>query len=254
MAFTTRALSVALLILVISVLCGCSGPEKKITATVAPTVIEDGATPTPVPTPSIQRPTVSLVDGKVIVSGNRDGAANSFRLDSGVYIVSWDCPGSYLSFSLTDANANGYADFSNGKASGKRLLIIDGNKLYPGSFSLIASSDSSWEAIIERADAVSPASLPVSISCDEGETGISSPFEAHAGDMWISYSFSRTSQGEGHVYIYDISTGESFYTRPLAKDAQAGESMAIVPDDGVYIAEVILPTGALHGDITIKQK
>jgi hypothetical protein len=254
MAFTTRALSVALLILVISVLCGCSGPEKKITATVAPTVIEDGATPTPVPTPSIQRPTVSLVDGKVIVSGNRDGAARSFRLDSGVYIVSWDCPGSYLSFSLTDANANGYADFSNGKASGKRLLIIDGNKLYPGSFSLIASSDSSWEAIIERADAVSPASLPVSISCDEGETGISSPFEAHAGDMWISYSFSRTSQGEGHVYIYDISTGESFYTRPLAKDAQAGESMAIVPDDSVYIAEVILPPGALHGDITIKQR
>ncbi len=253
MAFTIRALSVALLILAVAALCGCSGPEKKITATVAP-IVEEEATPTPLPTPSAQRPTVSLMDGKVIISGYRDGASGSFRLDSGVYIIEWDTPGTYLSFSLTDASGNGNADFSNGKASGKRLLIIDGNKLYPGSFSIIASSDSSWEVTAERADAVSPASLPVSISCDEGETGISSPFEAHAGDMWISYSFSRTSQGEGHVNIYDVNTGESFYTRPLAKDAQAGESMAIVPDDGVYIAEAILPPGSLHGEITIKQK
>lgn len=251
MMFTTRALSVALLILVVSVLCGCSGPEKKITATVAP-IVEEDATPTPAPTPSIQRPTISLLDGKVIVSGNRDGAARSFRLDSGVYIVTWESSGTYLSFSLTDASGNENADLSNGAVSGKKLLIVDGDKAYPGNFTLIAASGSSWKVMIERADAISPASLPITVSCGEGEAGISSPFEAHAGDMWISYSFSRTSQGEGHVYIYNVNTGE--YTRPLAKDAQAGESMAIVPDDGVYIAEVTIPPGASYGEVKISQK
>ncbi|AFD01205.1 hypothetical protein Mtc_2480 [Methanocella conradii HZ254] len=253
MAFTIRALSTALLILAVAALCGCSGPEKKITATVAP-IVDEEATPTPLPTPSAQRPAVSLLDGKVIISGYRDGASGSFRLDSGVYIVTWESSGTYLSFSLTDASGNGSADLSNGAVSGKKLLIVDGDKVYPGNFTLIAASDSSWKAMIERADAISPASLPITMSCGEGEVGISSPFEAHAGDMWISYSFSRTAQGDGHVYIYNVNSGLSFYTRPLAEGAQAGESMAIVPDDGVYIAEVTIPPGASYGEVKISQK
>jgi hypothetical protein len=55
------------------------------------------------------------------------------------------------------------------------------------------------------------------------------------------------------VNIYNIVNGQTFYVFPLKKNAQEGQITAIVPSDGVYIAEIDLPAGSSYGDITISQ-
>jgi hypothetical protein len=58
---------------------------------------------------------------------------------------------------------------------------------------------------------------------------------------------------DSYVNIYNIVNGQTFYVFPLKKNAQEGQITAIVPSDGVYIAEIDLPAGSSYGDITISQ-
>jgi WD40 repeat protein len=241
-----------MLVLIVAALSGCTGPERKITATVGPTATPE-PTLEPTPAPTAVRPIVTATDGMTVVKGNKDGQAKEFRLNEGVYVVTWAGTGTYLSFSLNDLNGNGPTDFSKGRTTGKKLLVVDGTSLYAGGFNLAAASDSDWSVTIERPDTSSPASLPVTASGSDEEGAVSAPFRAHSGDMKVSYTFSRIPYADGHVYIYNVATGESFYTRPLSSGTQVGQSMAMVPSDGVYIAQVNMPPGSAYGDITISQ-
>lgn len=244
---------ILMLILVVAALSGCTGPERKITATVGPTATPE-PTLEPTPAPTAVPPTVTATDGMTVVKGNKDGQAKEFRLNEGVYVVTWSGTGTYLSFSLNDLSGNGPTDFSKGRTTGKKLLVVDGTSLYAGGFNLAAASDSGWSVTVERPGTSGPASLPVSMSGSEEDGIVSAPFSAHGGNIKISYSFSRAAYGSGSVNIYNVMTGQSFYTRPITEGSQVGQSNAEVPADGVYIAQVNMPPGSAYGDITISQE
>ena len=248
MGKTPAILIMALIILSIA-LGGCSSPKQRIVVTVGPTAILETITPSP--TPDVARPMVKASGGVTTASGRGDQLIKGIRLGEGVYIINWSGSGTFVSFSLTDINGNGGADISKGRASGERLLIVDDSTVLPGDFMLMVASDSDWVINIARPDTSSPSSLPLAVSCSERDGAVTKPFRAHVGNLWISYTLSRTPYGTGRVDIYDVSTGRSFYTRPIT--ATVGQSMAEVPSDDVYIAQVTLPAGASYGDITISQ-
>jgi hypothetical protein len=250
-----RVHALIIIALIIVSFSGCFTLEHKITPTVAPTVgtPDDTVTATPAQTPGIAHPTVTVSGRNTVVKGTKDGLARGIRLNQGVYVVSCSGSGTYLSFSLTDLGGNGVMDISKGKTEAKKLFIIDGASVYAGEFSLVAASDSDWTVTIERPDAASPASLPITISCGEQEGAVIGPFQAHGGILKIGYTFSRTPYADGTVSIYDVSTGVSFYTRPMTGGSQLGQSNAEVPSDGVYIAQANMPPGSSYGELTIKQ-
>jgi hypothetical protein len=250
-----RVPALIIIALIIVSFSGCFTPEHKITPTVAPTVgtPEETITPTAAPTPGIAHPTVTVSGRNTVVKGTKDGLARGIRLDQGVYVVSCTGSGTYLSFSLADLDGNGVMDISKGKTEAKKLFIIDGVSVYAGEFSLVAASDSDWAVTIARPDAASAASLTLTASCDEQEGAVIGPFNAHGGILKIGYTFSRTPYADGTVSIYDVSTGNSFYTRPMTGGSQLGQSNAEVPSNGVYIAQVNMPPGAAYGDFTLSQ-
>jgi hypothetical protein len=250
-----RAPTLIAIMLIIVSFSGCFTPEHKITATVAPTVgtPEETVTPTPAPTPGIAHPTVTVSGNRTVVKGTKDGLARGIRLSQGVYVVSCSGAGTYLSFSLTDLDGNGDMDISKGRTECKKLFIIDGISVYPGEFSLVAASDSNWTVTIERPDVASASSLPLTLSCGELEGAVVGPFSAHGGLLKIGYTFSRTPYADGTVSIYDVSTGYSFYTRPMTGGSQLGQSNAEVPSNGVYIAQINMPPGSSYGEFTLDQ-
>jgi len=154
---------------------------------------------------------------------------------------------------LADLNGNAMSDLSNSRTSGSRLLVVDDNSFYAGNYSLIATSDGDWSVTIKRPDTSSARQLPVSFSGGEPEGAVSAPFKAHKGYIQIAYTFARSPYGSGYVYIYDVLTGESFYTRPMTSGYELGQSMADVPAEGVYIAQASMPPGSSYGEITISQ-
>ncbi|HTY91459.1 MAG TPA: hypothetical protein VMC84_09805 [Methanocella sp.] len=250
--------TVLILVLTMTAVSGCFSAPHKITPTVGPdATIEPTAVPataTPKPTPAFIQPTMTVVDDTTSISGGMDGMANGFRLKQGAYVVTWSGSGTRLGFSLTDASGNGMANVSDGRTSGSRLMVIDDNSIYPGNYTLMATSDGEWSVIIKRPDTSSAVSLPVTVGAAEADgIAVSEPFKAQKGDLKISYSFSRTAYGTGYVNVYDVLTGESFYTRPMTGGSQTGMSNAEVPVQGVYIAQVTVPAGASYAEVTISQ-
>lgn len=250
MGKTTAILILAFIILAIA-LDGCSDPQQRIVVTVGPTTAPETATPSP--TPGVARPTVIASGGVTTARGSGNQLIKGIRLGEGVYTINWSGSGTFASFSLTDIDGNGGADISKGRMSGEKLFIVDGDTMLPGDLTLMVASDSDWIINISRPDTSSPSPLPLAVSCSEQDGAVTKPFRAYAGDLKISYTLSRTPYGTGHVDVYDANTGRSFYTRPITDSAVAGQSIAIVPADGVYIARVTLPEGASYGDITISQ-
>jgi hypothetical protein len=250
-----RILALLLIMLAVAALCGCLGPERKITATVGPSATVEptvAPTPTPTPTPVASGITVSVSGDAVVIRGNAGGVSKGFSLGQGVYIVTWSGNGKNMSFWVKDRIGN-EADISKGKTSGKRLLVVDDSSVYPGNFTLSTLADAGWVVTIERPDISSPTTLPVKISGSEEDGAVSVPFRMSAGDIKISYSFSRVPYADGHIYIYNVATGSSFYTRPMSSGTQVGQSNVGVPSDGIYIAQVDIAPGGSHGDITISQ-
>ncbi len=246
----------AIIVLVVTSLSGCFSPPRKITATVGPEVSAGPTaelTVTPRPTPAVAHPTVTIVGDTTSIAGSRDGMARDFRLGQGVYIVTWSGSGTQLSLSLSDPNGNSVTDLSKGKASGSRLVVVNGGSLYAGNYSLLATSDGDWSVTIKRPDTSSAAVLPITVSGSEAEGAVSAPFKAHKGNIKISYTFSQVAYDSGYVNIYDVLTGESFYTRPMTAGSELGQSNAEVPIDGVYIAQVTIAPGGSYGEITISQ-
>jgi hypothetical protein len=252
MGKTPVILIMAFIILAIA-LGGCASPAQRIVVTVGPTAAPVLETITPSPTPGVARPTVIASGGLTTAGGSEDQIIKGIKLGEGVYAVNWSGSGTFVSFSLTDINGNGGADIPKGRTSGERLLIVDDSTVLPGDFTLMVASDSDWVINIFRPDTSTPSLLPLAVSCGEPDGAVTKPFRAHAGDLKISYTLSRTPYGTGHVDVYDVNTGRSFYTRPITDGAVAGQSIAIVPADGVYIAQVTLPEGASYADITISQ-
>jgi hypothetical protein len=230
---------------------GCTGPAKRVVVTVGPTSAPVLATPSP--TPGVTLPSVTVSGGVTSVMGSKNQQIKAIRLGEGAYNVNWSGSGTFFSFSLTDMEGNGGDDISKGRTSGESLLIVDGSTVLPGDFTLMTASDSGWAINISKPDTSSPAALPRAISCSEREGGVTKPFLAHAGYIWISYTLSRTPSGDGRVDIYDVYTGQSFYTRPITGGYTNGQSMAEVPADGIYIARITVPKGASYADITISQ-
>jgi len=238
--------AIALVVIILAAtMSGCFGPERKITATVAPA--------TPVPTAAAVQPRVTTIGDTTSIEGTMAGVARDFRLKQGVYIVTWRGTGTRLSLSLADLNGNAMSDLSNSRTSGSRLLAVDDNSFYAGNYSLMATSDGDWSVTIKRPDTSSARQLPVSFSGGEPEGAVSAPFKAHKGYIQIAYTFARSPYGSGYVYIYDVLTGESFYTRPMTSGYELGQSMADVPAEGVYIAQASMPPGSSYGEITISQ-
>ncbi len=248
---------VLLIVVLAATMSGCFGSERKITATVAPATPVPTATPeptaTPVPTAAATQPKVTTVGDTTSIAGTMAGVARDFRLKQGVYLVTWSGSGTQLSLSLADLSGNTVSDLSNGKTSGSRLLAVDGSSFYAGNYSLMATSDGDWSVTIKRPDTSSASQLPVTMSGGESEGAVSSPFKAQKGYIKIGYTFTRTPYDTGYVYIYDVLTGESFYTRPITSGSQLGQSMADVPANGVYIAQARMPPGSSYGEITISQ-
>lgn len=251
------AVALLIVVLIMTAVSGCFSTPHKITATVGPdATIEPTIEPTATPKPATVavQPTVTIVGDTTSIKGSRDGMARDFRLGQGVYIVTWSGSGTLLSFSMSDPNGNGLSNISNGRTSGSRLMVIDGSSVYPGNYSLMATSDGDWSVTIKRPDTSSAMTLPVTMGGSEADgTAISAPFKAHKGLIKISYSFSHTAYGTGYVNVYDVLTGESFYTRPLTGGSQTGMSNAEVLIQGVYIAQATIPAGASYAEITLDQ-
>lgn len=250
------AVILLIIVLIVTAMSGCFSPPRKITATVGPEVSVGptaGLTVTPRPTPIVVHPTVTVVGDTTSIAGSRDGMAMDFRLGQGIYVVTWSGSGTHLSLSLSDPNGNGLTDMSKGITSGSRLLVVDGGKVNPGNFNLMATSDGDWSVTIKKPDTSSAGTLPVTMSGSEEGGAVSAPFKALAGDIKISYTFSRTPYADGHVYIYNLATGASFYTRPMTSGSEVGQSMSEVPVDGVYIAQADIAPGGSYGEITISQ-
>jgi hypothetical protein len=243
------AILIMAFIILATALGGCANPAQRIVVTVGPTAGLETITPSP--TPGVAHPAVIASGGVTTARGSEDQIIKGIKLGEGVYAVNWSGTGTFVSFSLTDIEGNGGADISRGRASGERLLIVDDSTVLPGTFTLMVASDSDWVINIFRPDTSSPSTLPLTVSCSEPDGAVTKPFQAHVGILRISYTLSRTPSGTGHVDIYNVYTGRSFYTRPIT--AMVGQSTAEVPSDGVYIAQVTLPEGASYGDITISQ-
>jgi hypothetical protein len=251
---TTHALALLVIVLVAAAACGCLESPRKITNTVAPVTPQPTAEPTATPTPAPPaKPSVTVSGGTTTIIGNKDGVARDFRLGQGVYVVSWSGSGTYLSLSVNDLNGNGLADMSKGGTSGSRLLVVDGSSIYPGNFSLMATSDGDWKVTIVKPETYSAKTLPVTLGGSEASGAVSEPFYAERGIIRISYSFSHTATGNGYIHIYDILTGESFYTRPMSSGSQTGQSTAEVTVKGIYIAQADMPPGSSYGEITLSQ-
>jgi len=159
--------AIALVVIILAAtMSGCFGPERKITATVAPATPVPTATPeptaTPVPTATAVQPRVTTVGDTTSIEGTMAGVARDFRLKQGVYIVTWRGTGTRLSLSLADLNGNAMSDLSNSRTSGSRLLAVDDNSFYAGNYSLMATSDGDWSVTIKRPDTSSARQLPVS--------------------------------------------------------------------------------------------
>ncbi len=248
-----KLVPVMVLLIVVLALSGCSAPPHKVVVTVGPSASPAAltATPTPVPAP---RTTVTASGGVTTARGSGTQLVYGIRLGEGIYIINWSGDGALDGLSLIDTNGNGATGLSKGRASGEGILVVDDKSAQPGNFTLAVISGSGWAVNIYRPDTSSPYSLPLSLSCDEKYGAVTKPFEARAGDAKISYTLSRAPSGEGHVYIYDADTGQSVYTRPITGGYVSGQSIAIIPSDGVYIARVELPAGAMYADITISQE
>jgi hypothetical protein len=232
---------------------GCFGPPQTIVVTVGPTTAPGTVTPTPAPT--VATPTVTTADGQTIVRGSKDQLVRGVRLGDGVFIVSWSSSGSSVSLSLTDIDGKGASDLSNGQPAGRRLFVVDEGAVRSGEFTLMVRADSAWSITIARPDISSASRLPLAASCSEQDGAIVGPFRTQGGVVKVSYALSHVTQGNGYVNIYDASSGRFFRMRPITGDSQLGQSMSLeeLPSEGVYIAQVNIPVGASHADITISQ-
>ncbi len=244
---------IVLFVLVLTVaMSGCLNPSQRVVVTVGPSATPAIEIVTPTPKPVVASPIVTNSNGVTTARGSGNQIIKGIQLGNGVYIVKWLGSGTFVDISLIDASGSGGANMSQGLPSGERLLAIDDSAVAPGDFTLMVASDSSWAIDISRPDTSSPSPLPVEVSCSEQVGAISRPFRAQGGDLWIRYTLSKAPYGTGRVDIYNVYTGQSFYTRPI--DAKIGQSMASAPAEGIYIAQVTLPGGSSYGDITISQQ
>lgn len=242
-------------IAIIASVSGCSGPGK-IAATVGPTATPVAPTVTPSPTAAVSNyaNVTTTSDGATLITGNNRQTVPAITFDQGVYIVSWSSTGSTIGASMNDVTGSSIDILAQGQKSGQKLFVIDGNTVQPGSYVLSVQSDGDWNFRIWKPDTTSPESLPLKpFSSIDDSIAISSPFQAHAGDLKVDYLFSQTLKTPGSVEIYEVSTGLSFHVQPMMANSDQGESIATVPHDGIYIAQVKPPSGSGEGSFTIKQ-
>jgi hypothetical protein len=240
---------------------GGFGPAPKVVVTLGPSPLGPSPTPsittqlTPTATSTpVPGATVTAASGTTTVRGSKDQLTRGVMLGDGVFVVSWSSSGTYLGLSLTDADGRGAPDISNGQASGRRLFDVDDDSVRSGEFTLSVQSDADWSVTISRPDTSSPSDMPLSVACSEQDGAIAGPFSVPGGVIKVSYSLSRTTQGNGYVNVYDASTGRFFRMRPIAGDSQAGQAMSLEElPAGVYIAQVSIPAGAKYADVTISQ-
>ena len=245
--------TILFIIVLATALGGCTGgSQPKIVVTVDPAGM-NAATDTPTAVPSTRPASVTVDGGTTTIAGVKGQITTQITLDKGVYIVDWLNTGSFMTASLSDISGNTFGIKPTKVSSGQTLLIVDGSSMLSGYATLTVNADAGWTIKLTRPDETSAAALPQKLSGDETSDFISKPFHANEGDIVISYVFSRSPDGDGSVNIYDVTTGQPFYTRPLTPGVEAGQSNSAVPSTGVYIAQVKLPAGALYGDITISQ-
>jgi len=241
-----------------AVVSGCTNPGHLVTNTVNPGTVGENSTvyvtlnPTPVPTVVIP-PTESVSGNTITIKGYQDNTATGIQLNQGVYVVQSSGDGSALTATLVDSGYNGIALLNTGSTSGKKLVVVNDISVFAGNATLEVTSDGSWTVTIAQQEADYATSLPQEMSGDSSSELVSAPFKASAGNIVISYTLSMTPLQDSYVNIYNIVNGQTFYVFPLKKNAQEGQITAIVPSDGVYIAEIDLPAGSSYGDITISQ-
>ncbi len=231
---------------------GCTGSQPKIVVTVDPASL-NAATDTPTAVPSVRPASVTVEGGTTTISGVKGKISTQISLDKGVYVVDWLNTGSTMTASLSDMTGNTFGIKPTLVSSGQTLLIVDGSSMLSGYATLTVNADSGWTIKLTKPDDTTASSLPQSLSGDETSEIISKPFHAGEGDIKISYTFSQVPSGDGSINIYDVSTGQPFYVRPLRAGSELGDTNAEVPSTGIYIAQVKLPAGASYGDLTISQ-
>jgi hypothetical protein len=249
--------AIAFMVVLAAAVCGCTSPGHLVTSTVNPG--NSGGnnagyiTPTPIPVPTPVPHSLQVSGDTIKITGYQTQTVTGFSLDQGVYVAQSSGDGKLLTANVVDSNNNAVNLLPVGITNSKKLVVVDGSSIYSGNATLDVTSDGDWSVTLTKQEAESASSLPQTMSGYVSGGLITAPFTASAGNIVISYTLSTTPGYDGYVNIYNIADGQSFYVFPLKKDAQEGQITAIVPENGVYIAEAVLAAGEQYGDITISQ-
>jgi len=251
-------LAVTFVIAFSAAVCGCTAPGHLVANTVAPggTAGLNGPgaiTLTPTPAPTTPAGVWSSGDTTTI-TGYKSQTATGIQLNQGVYVVqSSTSDGTALTATLVDSSYNDINLLSAGSTSGNKLIVVDNSAIYAGQASLDVTSDGHWTVTLTKQEFSSAASLPQSMTGSSSSEMVSTPFTASSGNLDISYTMSTAPGQDVYVNIYNVENGQTFYVFPMKANSQEGQITATVPTDGVYIAEVDLPTIVQYCHVTISQ-